>query len=211
MRKPLLLLYLISLSFIASGQVRLEFKGGVNVSNQSTSPMSAGTTNGYLIGFHAGMLFNIDVTDEVSIVPGIFYSNKGYQNTQVVSDGTQTAPKQVTGKVQLNYIEAPINGIYKFELTSKTNVYFGGGPYLGYGLSGAYTAQGHKTDISFAKAIDGYQYKNPDYGVNGLIGYQMSDHVLVEANYSLGLSNLSFYQGSTIHNRSAGLSIGYLF
>jgi hypothetical protein len=208
MRKPLLLLYLISSSFIVYGQVRLEFKGGASLSNQSTSAMPAGAKSTYLIGFHAGMLFNIDVTDEISIQPGVFYSTKGFQNNQAPSGGAQ---KAVTGKIQLNYMEAPINAIYKVEVTNTVNAYVGGGVYAGYGLSGAYTAQGQKTDISFAKAINGYQYKNPDYGANAVIGAELSKNVVIEANYSLGLNNLSYYQGTTIHNRSMGLSIGYMF
>lgn len=219
MRKTFLLLYLISWSFIVSGQsftaseqsVRLEFKGGFSLSNQSVNAMGKTVKGTYLIGFRAGMLFNIDATDEFSIQPGIFYSNKGYQYNQALSIGTQTEPKPIMGKVQLNYMEAPVNAIYKLELTRTTNVYFGGGGYVGYGLSGTYIMQGQKTDIAFAKAIDGFQFKNPDYGVNGVVGSQISEHVLLEANYSLGLSNLSLYQGSVIHNRSMGLSIGYLF
>ncbi len=217
MRKALLLLYLISSSFIVSGQVvseqsvRLEFKGGVSLSNQSVNTMGMAVKGTYMIGFHAGMLFNIDATDEFSIQPGVFYSNKGYQYNQAQSIGTRTAPKPVMGKVQLNYIEAPVNAIYKLELSRTTNAYFGAGGYAGYGLSGTYTMQGQKTDVAFAKAIDGFQFKNYDYGVNGVLGSQISEHVLIEANYSLGLNNLSLYQGSTIHNRSIGLSIGYLF
>jgi hypothetical protein len=211
MRKSLLLLFLISSSCIVSGQVRLEFKGGASLSDQLVSNQGATVKGTYLIGFHAGMLFNFDATDEFSIQPGLFYSNKGYQYNQALSIGTRTAPQPVMGKVQINYMEAPVNAIYKLEITRTTNVYFGGGGYVGYGLSGTYVMQGQKTDIAFEKAIDGFQFKNPDYGVNGIVGSQISEHVLLEANYSLGLNNLSLYQGTTIHNRSMGLSIGYLF
>lgn len=218
MRKIFLLLYLISSSFIVSGQVvsgqqivRLEFKGGVNLSDQSVRAMGMAVKGSYMIGFHAGMLFNIDASDEFSIQPGVFYSNKGYRYNQALAIGTRIAPKPVMGKVQINYVEAPVNMLYKFDIKETIIGYFGGGGYAGYGLSGSYIMQGRKTDIAFAKAIEGFQYKNPDYGVNGIIGSQISKHVLIEANYSLGLNNLSFYQGYTIHNRSTGLSIGYLF
>jgi len=212
MRKTLLLLYFISSSFIVFGQsVRLEFKAGVSLSNQSVNTLGMAVKSTNLIGFHAGGLFNIDVTDELSIQPGIFYSNKGYQYNQALSNGTQTVQKPIMGKIQLNYLEAPLNVIYKFEATRSINGYFGGGGYLGYGLSGTYAVQDQRSDISFTKSIEGYQYKNPDYGVNAVIGSEISKHVVIEANYSLGLSNLSYYQSSTIHNRSMGLSIGYLF
>jgi hypothetical protein len=213
MRKTLLLLYLISSSFIVFGQsVRLEFKAGVSVSNQSINTRGMAVKSANLIGFHAGGLFNIDVVeDELSIQPGLFYSNKGYQYNQALSDGSQSIPKPVMGKIQLNYLEAPVNVLYKFEATRKINGYFGGGGYVGYGLSGTYAVQSQKADVSFSKSIEGYQYKNPDYGVNAIVGAELSKHVVIEANYSLGLNNLSYYQSSTINNRSMGLSIGYLF
>lgn len=211
MRKPLLLLFLISSSYVVFGQVRLEFKGGASLSDQSVNNGGTRLKGAYLVGFHAGMLFNFDATDEFTIQPGLFYSNKGYQYNQALSIGTRTDPQPVMGRVQINYMEAPLNATYKLEITRTTNVYFGGGGYVGYALSGTYVMQGQKTDIAFEKAIDGFQFKNPDYGVDGIIGSQISEHILLEANYSLGLNNLSLYQGTTIHNRSMGLSIGYLF
>ncbi|HEY9000150.1 MAG TPA: outer membrane beta-barrel protein [Mucilaginibacter sp.] len=213
MRKTLLLLYFIGSSFIAFGQsVRLEFKAGVSLSNQSVNTLGMAVKSTNLIGFHAGGLFNIDVMDDyLSIQPGLFYSNKGYQYNQALSNGTQTVQKPIMGKIQLNYLEVPLNVLYKFEATRKINAYFGGGGYVGYGLSGTYAVQSQRTDISFTKSIEGYQYKNPDYGVNAVIGSEISKHVVIEANYSLGLNNLSYYQSSIIHNRSMGLSIGYMF
>ncbi|MBS1520383.1 MAG: PorT family protein [Bacteroidetes bacterium] len=212
MRKTLLLLYFVGSSFIAFGQaVRLEFKAGVSLSNQSVNTLGMAVKSTNLIGFHAGALFNIDVTDEISIQPGVFYSNKGYQYNQALSNGTQTVQKPIMGKIQLNYLEAPLNAIYKFEVTRKLNAYLGGGGYVGYGLSGTYAVQNQTSNVSFIKSVQGYQYKNPDYGVNGVIGAEISNHVVMEANYSLGLNNLSYYQSSTIHNRSMGLSIGYMF
>jgi hypothetical protein len=189
----------------------LEFKAGVSLSNQTVNTLGMAVKSTYLLGFHAGGLFNIDVTDELSIQPGVFYSNKGYQYNQALSNGTQTVQKPITGKIQLNYLEAPLNVIYKFEATRKINGYLGGGGYVGYGLSGTYAVRNQTSDISFTKSIEGYQYKNPDYGVNAVIGTEISKHVVIEANYSLGLNNLSYYQSSTIHNRSMGLSVGYLF
>ena len=212
MRKTLLSVYFVCASFIAFGQaVRLEFKAGASLSNQSVKTLGMAVKSTNLLGFHAGVIFNIDVTDEISIQPGAFYSNKGYQYNQALSNGTQTVPKPIIGKIQLNYLEAPLNVIYKVEATRKINAYFGGGGYFGYGLSGTYAVQNQRSDISFTKSIEGYQYKNPDYGVNAVIGTEISKHIIIEANYSLGLNNLSYYQSSTIHNRSMGLSFGYMF
>src|SRR3569623_1268972 len=164
MRKTLLFIYFFCSSFIVFGQsVRLEFKAGVSLSNQSVKTLGMPVKSTNLIGFHAGGLFNINVTDEVSIQPGLFYSNKGYQYNQALSNGTQTVQKPIMGKIQLNYLEAPLNVIYKFEATREIKAYLGGGGYFGYGLSGTYAVQNQKSDISFTKSVEGYQYKNPDY------------------------------------------------
>ena len=82
---------------------------------------------------------------------------------------------------------------------------------MGYGLSGSYVVSGQRTDVSFVKSVEGYQYKNPDYGVNFIIGAEIFKKIVVDANYSLGLNDLSYYPASTIKNKSIGVSIGYLF
>lgn len=211
MRKTLLTFCFIIPSFFVFGQaVHFGFKAGANLSNQSIKTLGMAIKSTYLPGFHAGAIFDIDVMD-FSIQPGVFYATKGYQYHQALSDGSQTVQKPIVGKIQLNYLEVPLNILYNVEVSRTVKVYFGGGGYAGYGLSGTYSVQGQKSDVSFTKAIEGYQYKNPDYGVNGIIGARISKNFIVDANYSLGLNNLSYYQASTVHNRSIGVSVGYLF
>ncbi|HTK19007.1 MAG TPA: outer membrane beta-barrel protein [Mucilaginibacter sp.] len=207
MRKPLLTLCFIIPSLFAFGQdFHFGFKAGANYSTQSVNNLGTAVKSDYLFGFHAGAIFDVDFED-FSVQPGIFYSTKGYKYNQALSSGSQT----VQGTVQLNYVQVPVNAFYKVEISRTVKAYFGGGAYLGYGLSGTNSVQNTKSDVSFTKAIDGYQYKNPDYGINGVIGAQLSKNVIIDANYSLGLNNLSYYQGSNIRNRTIGLSIGYLF
>ncbi|MBV8391408.1 MAG: PorT family protein [Mucilaginibacter sp.] len=216
MRKTLLTICFIIPSLFVFGQsAGFGFKAGVSLSNQSIKSFGTTTKSTYLLGFHAGAIFDINILDNEtaswSIQPGLFYSNKGYQYNQALSNGNQTVQKPIEGKIQMNYLELPLNILYKTEVTRTIKVYFGGGGYVGYGLSGTYAVQNQKSDISFTKSIDGYQYKNPDYGINAVIGTQLSKNVIIDANYSLGLNNLCYYQGTTIHNRSMGLSVGYFF
>ena len=211
MRKTLLtFLFIIPSLFVFGQAVHFGFKAGASLSNQSINSLGTAIKSNYLIGFHAGAVLDIDF-DDFSIQPGVFYSTKGYKYNQALSNGGQTVQKPIVGTIQLNYLEAPLNALYKVEVSRKVKAYFGGGAYLCYGLSGTYSVQNQKSDVSFTKAIEGYQYKNPDYGLNGVIGAQIAKNVVIDANYSLGLNNLSYYQGSTIHNRSIGVSVGYLF
>jgi len=211
MRKTLLTFcFIIPTLFVFGQSAHFGFKAGANYSTQAVNNLGTTVKSNYLLGFHAGAIFDIDF-DDFSIQPGAFYSTKGYKYNQALSNGSQTVQKPIVGTIQLNYLEIPINVLYKVEVSRKVKAYFGGGGYVDYGLSGTYIVQDQRSDVSFTKAIEGYQYKNPDYGIDAVIGTQLSKNVIIDANYSFGLNNLSYYQGSAVHNRSIGLSVGYLF
>jgi hypothetical protein len=211
MRRPFLILCFVLASFFACGQsVRFGVKAGLSLSNQAINSIGMSVKGSNITGFHAGAIFDVELLN-ISIQPGVFYSQKGYQYNQALSNGSGTLQKPIIGKIQLNYLEVPLNVVYHIEAMPRLRFYFGGGGYAGYGLSGSYVVSGQRTDVSFVKSIQGYQYKNPDYGVNFIVGAEILKKFIVDANYSLGLNDLSYYPASTIHNRSIGVSVGYLF
>ncbi|HTD40351.1 MAG TPA: porin family protein [Mucilaginibacter sp.] len=211
MRRPFLILCFVITSFYSFGQsVRFGIKAGLNLSDQTINSLGMPVKSSNISGFHAGAIFDFEIAN-ISIQPGVFYSQKGYQYNQALSDGSQTVQKPIVGKIQLNYLEVPLNLVYKIKIIPDLRFYLGGGGYAGYGLSGSYILSGQRTDVYFTKSIQGYQYKNPDYGVNFIAGVEILKKIVVDANYSLGLNDLSYYPASTIKNKSIGVSVGYLF
>jgi hypothetical protein len=117
----------------------------------------------------------------------------------------------------LNYLELPVNLLYKIQVAPGTKIYAGGGPYLGYGLSG--TTINHLTGSQTSDYTGGVKfgsdeakddYKALDYGVNFTAGVELLKHFTIDLNYGLGLKNISWSPGSA-ENRSLALSVGYLF
>lgn len=211
MRRPFLIFCFIATSFFSFGQsVRFGVKAGLNLSDQAINSLGMPVKSSNITGFHAGGIFDFEFMG-ISVQPGVFYSQKGYQYNQALSNGSQTLQNPVIGKIQLNYLEVPLNLLYKIRAMPELRFYLGGGGYAGYGLSGSYIVSGERTDVYFVKSIQGYQYKNPDYGINFIAGAEILKKLIVDANYSLGLNNLSYYPASTIHNKSIGVSVGYLF
>ena len=113
----------------------------------------------------------------------------------------------VPSKTSVNYIELPVNLLYRIPLFSSIALRVGGGPYIAYGIS-------ENVSLSSGNTLGynghSYNYKNPDYGVNIIAGLLLTKKLMIDAGYSLGLANLAPIQ-ETINNRVLSFSVGYPF
>jgi hypothetical protein len=208
MNKLLLTLCLFSATITTCFAQSINFgiKAGLNLSNESVNPPNPWNTNN-LTGFHAGLIADITLKN-ISIQPGLFFTTKGKATPQDLKPITGE-DRIYNAKEILNYIEVPVNVLYNIKATPAIKIYFGGGPYLAYGISGHGTEAG--AFPTYTVHFDNNGYKNPDYGVNFVAGVKLFKKVLIDANYGLGLGNLSNMYGQTIQNRTIGVSVGYLF
>ncbi|HEY4195461.1 MAG TPA: porin family protein [Mucilaginibacter sp.] len=195
----------VNISFAQSFNIGI--KAGLNLSNQSINPSGSVETKN-LTGFHAGIIADIGLKD-FSIQPGIFLTTKGEVTPQNLKQITGEDQGTYNAKEVLNYIEVPINLLYKIKVSPMVKIYIGGGPYLAYGISGHGTEAG--AFPTYTVHFDNDGYKNPDYGVNFVAGAELLKKVIFDANYGLGLGNLSRVDGLSIRNRVIGVSVGYLF
>jgi hypothetical protein len=204
MKKLLFTIALLTVTALTFAQtINFGIRAGLNLSKQS-----ADNANNYgassLAGFNAGGIVDIGFKS-FSIQPGVFFSTKGEKNTP---EG-----ENIAYKTTLNYIEVPVNLLYKSTIAAKTNIHFGGGPYIAYGLSENVTANGQPYSTN-----NTFNFKNPDYGVNFIAGLTLN-HLIIDAGYGLGVANLlsqtiiheSGSSDVTIKNRVISLSVGYLF
>lgn len=111
---------------------------------------------------------------------------------EVVSKGW----KEGNYPVLFTFLDFPLNILYKIS-SGNGNFLAGGGPSIGVPIRDYYSAYPLKTE----------------YGVNGLIGYQLAIGFSFNLNYTYGLSNASKKNQfiSRISNRYLGITLGYSF
>jgi len=204
--KKLLLSFLFAASVSAAFSQTVSFgiKVGLNLS-ELTHANQADYGSALLTGFNAGGIVDIGFAN-FSIQPGIFYSTKGEKDTKEFTDLNQ---HYYPSKFELDYVEIPVNFLYKAKFSPAITLDFGGGPYIGYGVS-------ETLKVSYPPSIitndysnyHHYGYPNPDYGINFLAGFTLKGNWLIDAGYSIGLRNLPSPEAA--HNRVLSLSVGYL-
>lgn len=215
----ILLIALISASFIvAQEQSKISFAvlGGVNFQNlNGKNYIGDKLNNDMLLGFHAGVNVQIPIAPEFYFQPGLLYATKGAKNTIGSFVGTTT----------LNYIELPLNIVYKAVLGNGF-VMLGFGPYVAYGISGKWKGEVGSIsltgDIKFQNTADSndsyYNYKAFDAGANIFFGYEMVSGIFIQLDSQFGMLNIHpEYNGgltddkSITNNTGFGLSLGYRF
>jgi hypothetical protein len=139
---------------------------------------------------------------------------------------TKGAKMKITGfddaKINLSYVEIPINLLYKPTL-GDGKLLLGFGPYIGIAVAGK-VKQGSndmdlkfKNDLSTAEAASTTGYlKRMDFGGNLLAGYELSSKISFQLNAQLGMSNLEpkvngKKSDAKTKNTGFGISVGYRF
>jgi hypothetical protein len=205
--KKLAILFLLAVSGTLSYAQTIDFglKGGLNLTEENHGSTYAYNQN-FLAGFNAGGIIDISFKN-FEIQPGLFFTTKG-------ETGTYTFPPQVffgpgpyniatteSIKSRRDYIEIPLNFLYKTTPVHGTSIHFGGGPYVAYCVS--------ETDVVDGQASSGYNYRRTDAGLGAILGATVFSHYLIDAGFEYGLINLNQQEGT--HNVAMSISGGYLF
>lgn len=202
------------LAFAAQAQNKTTFgvRAGLNVQNLTWDNLAGETVDTKLkAGFHIGVNAEIPVGTEFYVQPGVLFSTKGAKED--FSDA----------KINLSYIEIPINFLYKAELDNG-KLLVGAGPYFAFGVSGK-VKNGSEIDVEWKKEIslqqyqegDVYYLKRFDAGGNLLFGYEFANKFSVQLNAQLGLVNFhpdvegASSNDGKIKNVGFGVSAGYRF
>lgn len=216
----ILLILVLSASFaIAQEKSKMSFGilVGANYQNLNGKAYNGDKlTNDMLMGFHAGVNVQIPIAPEFYFQPGVLFSMKGAKNKSTASTST----------TKINYIEVPLNLVYKGALGNGF-VMLGFGPYLGYGISGSVKTEGSSIalnqDIKFKSVVEtGDNLLVPylkafDAGANIFAGYEMANGIFLQLDTQFGMLNINpEYKGfpddkSSTKNTGFGLSLGYRF
>lgn len=156
----------------ATAQVRFGIKAGPSYTKlRGVDPAQiTSASNAYRLGFHAGVMAEVKLTDKFSIQPELLYSQKGAEN--------KLAPFIST---VFTYLDLPV--VLKARL-GETGFYLEGGPQFGY-LLRAKSANG---DYSYdVRSL----YEKMDVGYVAGLGYQLSCGPLLGFRYNGGLTRLN--------------------
>lgn len=219
----LLLTVALSCGLYSFAQVSFGIKAGfsgANINSKYIPPNTEGVKvdTKMLPAFHAGVIVDFALADYCSFQPGLFYSVKGYKvGTYDSAPSDEPVPATIT--TRLNYLEMPLNFIYKQSFGR--GKFFGGiGPYLAYGINGKLTQKNDRTGEEISMHVrfengsnlsgSGVRVRPLDAGANLVLGFELNMGLLLSVNYSLGLVNTSPYEYEKIKNRYFGISAGYL-
>ena len=190
---------LFSTAIFAQSKTTFGIRAGVNFQNLNGKDANDDNLDNKLkTGFNAGVNAEIPVGIDFYLQPGLLFSTKGAKAD--VGDG----------KINLSYLELPVNFIYKPELGTGRMV-LGFGPYAAYAIGGK--TKNPDTDIEFGDQPD--EWKRFDAGANLLAGYEFSNKLSFQLNAGLGLTRLNNRESgdnkSSLKNTGFGVSLGYRF
>lgn len=179
--------------------------GGVNFQNLN-GKLSSGDKldNDMLLGFHGGVNAQIPIAPEFYFQPGLMFATKGAKNTYSILGS------EFTDEIKINYIEMPLNLVYKGALGNGF-VMLGFGPYVAYGISGKQVFEGN--DLTFERGVD---YNAFDAGANIFAGFEMGSGLFLQLDTQFGMLNINpdatnSNNQTTAKNTGFGLSLGYRF
>lgn len=205
-RKALLTLAAILAFGITAGAQGLGVNAGVNFFNQTIK--ADGEKNDDVkikTGFQIGVDYEIGIAPDFYFAPGLMFATKGGK----IQEG------EITLKWGLNYLEVPLNLVYK-PVLGTGNLIVNFGPYLGYGIGGKakleFGDEDLEEDINFGSGEDD-DLKPFDMGANIGFGYQLGMGLSFKLNAQLGLINI-LPEGDSdnlIKNNGFAFSVGYRF
>lgn len=162
-------------------------------------------------GFSAGVDVAIPLSAGFYLQPGVDFTQKGTETESGI-------------KTTLNYIDIPVNFVYK-PLVGTGNLVLGFGPYVGFGVGGKVSSpNGGSTEVEYRDEFDRtvpastVQLRKSDAGANFLAGYEFANNLWVNLKAQLGLkdinpdmSNEGMNNQTRFRNTGFGLSVGYRF
>lgn len=215
-------LFLVLGMFLLAPSCRAQTHWGIQAGGllSNTTGISSGSPDNLLsrkknlLGSPQGGLWgDLRMSDYVDFQPHLLFIQKGAALPNTGETGG-------AGHLQLNYLELPLNLMYRIPF-EYDDLFIGGGVYGACGLGGHYTAQ---SDSSGGTAYSGPVLFNDrtsssqdlhlhpfDAGYQAEISYQCSFGLTFSLHYSRGLTNISTEGSGRVLNQYAGLSVGYLF
>ena len=195
---------------VRAGILSSGFRGNtVNSLNNLLDFSNGGITTADHTGFFGGIYASVPVGGVISIEPGLYYSQKGYDiNGALNLKGLDFLGANAKAKLQMQYIDIPV--LLKANLGG---LQLFAGPQFSY-LSKAdlHTTAGALGINLLNSSMDATsQFNRWDAGITGGIGYQFSNGINLMASYDYGLSKIDANRNTSTYNRAIRLGLGISF
>ncbi|MGX5818272.1 porin family protein [Chitinophaga lutea] len=231
MKKAGILFVLLASMMQAQSQVSVGIRTGYTASQLSVtggSPSDLGVAEGYmetLHGWHLDLLINAPLGKGFYLQPVIRYITKGsgFKEAHVPNKALSSLYIPEGSRLQLNYLELPLNVVYKLPLGPGV-VTAGLGPYAAVGLKGRYHFDIMQDGRSVSQTSKRVQFSTRqddnvavvrmhpwDAGANFTLGYEFNSGIMLGANYSMGMTDIDRNRYSATKNRYLGVTLGFLF
>ncbi len=222
MKKTIILAAILLFFSQLNAQLRVALAGGahsstINETNDLPNWDEMKSNYSGRTGVHFGFIADLQLgpNSKFYAQPGVMLYNKG-RKFYGVYDTTVYNYFSIDKKQYINYIDIPLNLVYKIPLSTKAKLFVGGGPYLSFFYNGfekteTYLKSGkfnteENTDLPVGDGPG--KYKTFDFGVNGTAGVEFKGF-FIAGNYSRGLTEMytAPYDGS-FKNQVIGATIG---
>jgi opacity protein-like surface antigen len=184
MKKTIATLILLVLGTGISQAQLLEFgvKGGVNFANYTGGDVS-GVDFKTITSYHAGMIMELKVFENLAIQPELLYSTQG---AELEGLGDQV-------KNELGYLSIPV--LAKFYLTSNELS-------LELGPQASFL-------VSERNEVDANDTNSFEFGIAGGLSYKITKSIFVSGRYVAGLTEAK--KDADVKNSLIQFSVGYMF
>lgn len=222
--KKLFLVLLVTGAITSQTKSQVYVQGGLNLANITKTNDGQTEKNNILPSFNVGILGRLELDPMFDLESGLLLTGHGSRAETYFANGNYT-------KTKFNpiYLQVPLNAVVKIPLDKGSAVFFHAGPYIAMGIGGKSTRDDYYFGVSssssssikfsnddpFTSQQDDAAYdklKRFDYGLNFGGGFQFR-HVILKANYGLGLAKINSTQSDNTVNdknkyRTLSFSVG---
>jgi hypothetical protein len=139
------LAFIFSISFLMLLPGKAQFfswglRAGLNISNASVDIQNKSVNPGNDTKFQVGPMAEAGV-GPIAVQSGLIFNQKGYgfdMDSELINGFTGSNLGDLSGDVNVNYFEVPVNLVFRPKLF-KVGFYMGGGPYWGFATGGDIT------------------------------------------------------------------------
>lgn len=175
-----------------------------------THPM----TNDALNGAYVGLDYNITLSGNFGIAPGVYYSYSGKSTSNNVSVFGITASGKTTYAEQ--YVSVPLNFNYGLDLAKDMTIRLYAGPTFSYGLSSTVKADGSIAGLSGSTGkqdlyTDNGNYSNFDILIGGGVAFDYAQQFRISLGYNYGVKDRNASDNVAYKRSYLHMGIAYLF
>lgn len=205
-RNPLPLILLLLSTVGVRAQTDFGIKGGVNFATYGYGDQQAPSTAKSTTSFHLAGYLVTRIAPGLHLQPEVSLQNKG---ARVIKTDAVDGAAEIIQRTK--WLDIPINVLGKMPIGNNGNVFAGGGPYIGFAMSGENTyADGSTSAVIIYKEND---LRSVDYGINFLAGIKFG-FLSLHTSYGFGLANITYDTNNwskNLKNRVLSLGIGVSF